>query len=147
MAGKKQDPYHQAQKLLAARDHSEWELQRKLQKKNFPEYTIQEVITWCRDKKYLDDKRFATNFAEELAKHKKIGPRLVESKLRDRRISELNIDHALAVTYSGDREAEIIREVIAKWVKINPIKKPDALVRHLAAKGFSESLIYGFVTS
>ncbi|OOF58558.1 recombination regulator RecX [Rodentibacter myodis] len=49
-------------KLLARREYSEFELRNKMQEKAFSEEEIEYVLTYCQQKNWQNDKRFAENY-------------------------------------------------------------------------------------
>lgn len=48
--------------LLARREYSEFELRNKMQEKAFSEEEIEHVLTYCQQKNWQSDKRFAENY-------------------------------------------------------------------------------------
>ncbi|MGL5291934.1 MAG: regulatory protein RecX, partial [Vibrionaceae bacterium] len=54
-----------ALRLLAMRDHSEKELQQKLQKKQYDEVQIAEAISFCQKNGWIDEQHIAENFLQQ----------------------------------------------------------------------------------
>lgn len=93
-----------ATRILAMRDHSEWELRRKLKQSaqipgNTPapevsEQDIDAVIQWCYEHNWLDDARFASRFISSRAR-KGYGPQRVRQELQQKGIDRQQCDAAM----------------------------------------------------
>ncbi|MFT7286759.1 MAG: regulatory protein [Halieaceae bacterium] len=88
-------PRHAAMDLLGRREHSQWELQRKLNKRYTPD-EAREVIDQLAEEDLQSDQRFARSYARTrvLRGH---GPLRIIAELRQRGVTEENIHSALAV--------------------------------------------------
>jgi len=53
-----------AMELLVARDYTERQLQEKLEQKEYPQEEIAEAISYVKSFRYIDDRRFASNYLE-----------------------------------------------------------------------------------
>ncbi|MBJ3816080.1 regulatory protein RecX [Shimwellia pseudoproteus] len=93
-----------ATRILAMRDHSEWELRRKLKQPPsipgntpppvFSEQDIDTVIAWCYEHHWLDDARFASRFVASRAR-KGYGPQRVRQELQQKGIDRHQCDEAI----------------------------------------------------
>jgi regulatory protein len=61
-----QQTMNTAVRILAYRDHSKYELKRKLQQRNFASRTINSVMAECERFGYIDDKRTARVYISQL---------------------------------------------------------------------------------
>lgn len=97
-----------ATRILAMRDHSEWEFRRKLstvtyipgketQPPTFTNDEIDEVVQWCYEHQWLDDARFADRFVASRAR-KGYGPQRVRQELQQKGISRELCDTAMMNT-------------------------------------------------
>ena len=135
-----------ARRLLAMRGHAEQELRLKLEDREFGIEWIDRAIEQLRDEGALDDARFAEHQADIL-QQKSWGPRRIRQKLRDRGISDTDIDDALRSVAADEPELWLRRcyermrqkfgEPDASWSQRDKAK----VFRHLKHRGFDASLI------
>ncbi len=83
-----------AYRLLSRRDHSERELQLKLERRFEPE-TVTTVIENLRAQDLVNDRRFAKSFARQLLAKGPCGERLIQRKLGLRGVAPAIIDQTL----------------------------------------------------
>ena len=72
---------NRAADLLSRRDHSTGELLQKLRQKGFDDEAAKQATDKLQELGYLDDRRFAARYAEELMKSKGFGARRIETEL------------------------------------------------------------------
>ena len=72
--------FNKAAELLSMRDHSAKELLTKLRQKGFSE-GAEQAVEKLKEYGYVDDRRFAQSYANELQRVKKYGKRRIESEL------------------------------------------------------------------
>jgi regulatory protein len=141
-----------ALRYLARRDHSIAELQRKLLNRGFPQAGITEAINRLERAGYLDDLRFARQWAESSLRNKRgYGPRLRDD-LRRRGVSAAIIDTVLCETESNYDEFEFARDILArKFPDVSPVLLDDRGKRRLAAylqrRGVSTGVIWKLFSS
>jgi SOS response regulatory protein OraA/RecX len=129
--------YHQALKLLRRRDHSVAQLREKLSQRygEVPD----ELIETLRNKRFLDDARFAGNL---VVKRRDCDPSLVREELRHAGIPAEIAEQALA---AGDWSSlqDVLRAKMAHWKLHAPIQPKEAarLFRALARLGYPEDNI------
>jgi regulatory protein len=80
-SGEAQKAEESALRLLAQRDHSREEIQRKLKTKGFTPEEIEKALKWLEDRGILDDLRYAQKLAFSLAQEKLLGPQRISQKL------------------------------------------------------------------
>jgi regulatory protein len=96
-------------RFLSNRNHSTFELKNKLKKKGFNSGIVEKVILELREKKYLDDLTFASNFVRNRVERRKEGVMKITSEL-----------------YKKGVPREIISEVTSS-IKVHPQNMNNAL--------------------
>ena len=85
---------HSALRLLARREHSQYELRRKLKARGYGEGLVDELLTELVTERLLSD----TRYAEAMVTHRAsrgYGPLRICMELRDRGVAERIVDKAL----------------------------------------------------
>ena len=137
------DVLKKAYDLLARRAHSAQELRNKLYKRKFSSHDIETVISECRRLNLLDDGQFAEDYAAELSGQGQ-GPFKIKMKLRDKGLSETDIEKAL--NEITDNEYENAQRALAGKLR-GLLNEPDMnkrrqkAYRFLAYRGFSSDAI------
>ncbi|MDD5599222.1 MAG: regulatory protein RecX [Victivallaceae bacterium] len=137
------DVLKKAYDLLARRAHSAQELRNKLYKRKFASRDIETVISECKRLGLLDDSRFADDYAAELSGRGQ-GPFKIKMKLREKGLSETNIEKVLHTI--TDNEYENARRALAGKLR-GLFNEPDMnkrrqkACRFLAYRGFSSDVI------
>lgn len=132
-----------ALRLLTYRQRSEKEVYDALRRKGYMDQHIENVISNCKDKNYLNDKDFAKAFINDKTNLNKYGPIRIKHELKLKGVSRNIIDEVM--DYSRDEEYELAMEVANK--KINSYKKDsqkDAyrkMSAFLQRRGFSYDVI------
>ncbi len=137
--------YKKALQLLARRDHSHAELERKLRARRYGHLEIQATIRECLRLNYLNDNRFAETYAMQLQR-KGFGINGIKHKLYSRGISDTVIQEVVAVQGSDTMQLEQCRRVLTKKLKPQAGKATAAnqgpkLHRFLYSRGFSSHII------
>lgn len=142
-AGKRTDPYYQAQAILSIRDHAEAELRTKLARKGFAAREIDGVVDWLKEKELINDARFAVAFVANTLRFKKVGPRWLAAKLQQKGVAAEAIAAALREGYGTGEEQRLVKEAAATWRAGHPRIANDQqrLWRFLASRGFSPESI------
>src|SRR5262245_59943001 len=97
-----------AVKILAERAQSTGELRRKLIQKAERSSDVEEAISRLRDYGYLDDRRFAEDYAGSRLENRGFGRSRVLRDLRQRQVSVGLAERAVKRAYQGVDEAELI---------------------------------------
>ena len=130
-----------AVRLLAAREHSRAELERKLATKGHQEDAFGPVLDDLEQRGLLSDQRFAEQYVAQRVR-KGYGPLRIRAELRERGVSSELIAEALD---HGDHDwPGLLRDVRAgRFGKGFPADRRDAVrqARFLAQRGFPESLV------
>jgi regulatory protein len=137
---------YQAQGILAHREHSEWEVRTKLNRKGFSAEGVDEVIVWLKQEKLLDDERFAETYVEGVLRSKTVGPRWLVHKLQQKRVAHEIIEPAVYSVINDQREKALAREAATRWRIRQQMKNFDErarqrLMRFLVSRGFSVEVV------
>ncbi len=136
-----------AVKTLAVRAHSTGELRQKLLRKAERAADVDEAIARLRDYGYLNDKRFAENFAGVKLENQGLGKIRVLRDLRERKVSGAMAERTVARVYAEVDEMELISNFIRRKVRtkaplaeaLEDPKELAAAYRKLVRAGFSPS--------
>jgi len=137
--------YNAALRALMRRAHSIHEMKEYLSRRAADKEIIGQVIARLRERNYLDDARFARDFARHHAAARKQGRFRVARELRARGVPDPYIEAALDSVFEETNEAESVRERIRRKLAHAraPLdeKKLASLYRSLLAAGFSADVI------
>lgn len=144
-----QQAMNAAVRILTPRDHSAYELRRKLRQRGFTAKTCDAVIAQCEDFGYIDDLRTARVYILQL-KRRCFGRRYVRLALRKKRLMGAAIDKILAENYPGEDEYEYAGRLLEKKKKTftseaDPKRRSDRIYRYLYSRGFSAAVIRNLV--
>ncbi|MGD9366123.1 MAG: regulatory protein RecX [Desulfobacteraceae bacterium] len=135
---------NKAFRILARRDHSRAELTRKLAEHGYDGQSIQSVINECQRLGYLDDKRFAYTYCEQLLR-KGYGPIVIQQKLYAKGLPAGIIKECVASHCDESVQLDVCRRVLAKKTKnfSDEITLLNARAKHqrfLLGRGFSSQI-------
>jgi len=128
-----------ALRLLARREHSRFELARKLAQAGFEESDISALLDDFEAKNWLSDLRFSQSW---VADHKaRSGSIKLAFELRQRGVAEAAIEAALSA--NGDNEIERAREVWQRKFGTAPLDVAEKArqMRFLQSRGFATDVI------
>lgn len=127
--------YNKAVDLLSRRDHSRKELLDKLRQKGYGEYAV-EAIEKLADYGYIDDRRFARIFAEELIRLKSYGKKRVERELYRKGVERDIICEVISeCDFPSEKLAEIIERKYSRY--LNDEKGVNKTVNALLRLGYT----------
>jgi regulatory protein len=136
--------FEYAVKCLGARAYSTGDLKSKLWQRAANPRDIDAVIARLTDIGYLNDQRFAENYATARVENEGLGRMRLLNDLRTRRVSGQMADQAVELALAGKSEAELIDAFIERRMpsifKGGPIedeKKLAAAYRKLRRAGFT----------
>jgi regulatory protein len=101
--------YASALRALMRRAHSIHEMRRYLERRADDKEIISSVIARLRELSYLDDARYAADYARQHAQSRRQGRFRIARELRSRGVPDRHIDAALAVVFSETDEAALVR--------------------------------------
>jgi len=127
-----------AYRLFSIRQRSEKELRDRLYKKRFKRDTINKVISLFKEKKIIDDLKFARNWIDQRMRLNPKGEALLKRELRAKGVELVLIEEAL--NNKDKNETSIVRELADKKMKTltkEPKEKAKRkLFGFLARRGF-----------
>ena len=139
--------YEKGLKFLSMRQHSVWEIRRKLALRKFNKNLIDQAIEQFIETGYLNDEQFAENYLDSLIGYsagggsafggKSFGFYGLQVKLRQRGIADEIIKRQLDEIFSYEVEKEIALRVAEKSHE----KDKTKLVQKLSRKGFRGEVI------
>jgi regulatory protein len=139
-----QQLYLSAQRALMRRAHSIHEMREYLARRAEDESLIPRVIARLRELRYLDDARYALNYAQSRV-HSHHGRFRIARELRARGIPTEHIDAALTAVFAETDEASLVRTRLKRRLAhVRPPldrRKLASLYRSLLAAGFSADII------
>ena len=138
--------FQRAGKLLAAKARSVEELrERLLEGRGATEQIVDTVIERLREYGYLNDARYAQNYASLRVQQRPIGRQRLERDLRMKKIDKQTVDAALDQVFEATPEEDLIDRAIAKRIRLRgrPQTRAEAkkLFDHLLRQGFAFELV------
>ena len=125
-----------ALRLLEFRSHSERELSDKLKRAGAKEEDIDEILEFCRNYGFLDDRKYA--IAKDLKNLKKYGKRRIKSELYSKGIDAEYVEEA--VSYLDEDEEDMLLPLVEKRLKGDFEKKNiDKCIRYFMYRGYGFS--------
>jgi len=134
-----------AQRALMRRAYSIHEMKRYLEGRAENKELIPPVIARLRELNYLDDARYALEYARHHAKTRRQGRFRIARELRGRGVPDVHIDAALAAVFADADESALVRSRLNR--RLSHIrgaidqKKLASLYRTLLRAGFSSDVI------
>lgn len=137
--------YWYAVKALAARARSVAEMRRLLERRAQRREDVRAVLARLKEHGYLNDQRFAENFASARLENQRLGRVRVVHDLRLHLVAPEVAERAARKTYEGVDEEDLLREHLAHRLRrTGPPKTPRkaaSLYRALRRAGFSHGAI------
>lgn len=125
------------------RSHSD--VKQKLYSLGLPKKEVEEVISRLIEEGYLNEERFALQFASGKSRIKGWGTQKIRYELRQREISEFCINKALNALDKSEYESGFQRQAAKKWATLQSEKnifvRKSKWQQFLLKKGFEPSLI------
>jgi regulatory protein len=136
-------PYNKALDILSRRDNTEYEIRTKLKQKKYSDLEINEAINRLFDNKLLNDAEFAERYITSIIRHKEVGPRWFQQKLKQKGVGESIINEAIANLLNESMQLTLIQQAIKKWQKLHAQHSADKirLTRFLLSRGFQAQTI------
>jgi regulatory protein len=134
-----------AQRALMRRAYSIYEMKKYLEGRAENKELIAPVVARLRELNYLDDARYALEYARHHAKARRQGRFRIARELRGRGVPDVHIDAALAAVFADTDEADLVRARLKR--RLSHIrgaidqKKLASLYRSLLRAGFSSEII------
>lgn len=137
--------YNAALRALMRRAHSIHEMKEYLARRADDKDAIAAVIARLRERNYLDDAKFARDYARLHAQQRRQGRFRIARELRGRGVPDVHIEAALEAAFAETSETESVRARIRR--KLGHARGPldnsklASLYRSLLAAGFSAGVI------
>ena len=134
-----------ALRILTPRDHSKYELVKKLKLRGFSREDIDAAISSCERFDYINDERTAQIYIRQL-KRKGYGKKRIQLELNKKGLKGTRIQGILDQSVSENDEREGADRLVKKNIKRfereeNVLKRQDKIYRFLHARGFSQGVI------
>ena len=140
-----QDLYAVALRALVRRTHSIHEMKEYLERRAEEKNLVAPVVARLREQNYLDDGKFALNYARSHAQSRRQGRFRIARELRVRGVPDRHIEAALDSVFAETDEASLVRARLKRKLAQSrgPLdeKKLASLYRSLLAAGFSSDVI------
>ena len=138
-----------ALRALSRRDHSVAELERKLCNRDVPEEVRAAVVARLTKAGYLDDRRFAEQWAESAVRNGRGYGRRLSLELARRGIAREIVDDVVASVSASYDEAQTLEALVArKFSSLDLQHASDRdtrrVVAYLQRRGFSLALIFRY---
>lgn len=133
------------QRWCALQERSSFEVTQKLISWNINKDTIPVIINELREERFLDDKRFAEDFARGKFKIKHWGKNKIKLSLQQKRVKQEYIDRAIQLLDEEDYSQSLKALAEKKYNlfpdKLSEYEKRVKLYQFLLSKGFENKLI------
>ncbi len=133
-----------AYRYLSYRPRSRAEVEAKLQDKEFSEAVIQRVLSDLSRLGYINDEKFADQWAQGKVRLRGLGRRRIERELRDKGISREMIRKTLAEVFADAPEDDVALREAEK--KLKNLARYESEVRRRRLAGFLERKGFSFET-
>jgi regulatory protein len=134
-----------AQRALMRRAFSIYEMKQYLERRAEKKELIAPVIARLRELNYLDDARYALEYARHHSQARRQGRFRIARELRGRGVPDQHIDAALAAVFADTDESTLVRARLKRRLShlrgILDEKKIASLYRMLLRAGFSSDAI------
>ncbi|MFZ1973898.1 MAG: regulatory protein RecX [Candidatus Acidiferrales bacterium] len=140
--------YMSAQRALMRRPHSIHEMKQHLERRAENKDLVPPIIARLRELNYLDDAKYALNYASQHVKVRRQGRFRIARELRARGVPDRYIEDAIAKVFAETDEPALVRARLKRRLallnkKSAPLdqKKIASLYRNLLTAGFSADTI------
>ena len=141
--------FDSAVSLLSFRMRTKKEIRDKLAEKKIDANAVEKAIDKLAGYGYIDDEKYAVLFIESAVSEAKYGRKVIEYKLRQKGISDDNIEKAMQL-YPDDAEKQAAsvyyKTLMRKYSNEEPKKKRSKIYSNLARRGFSYDVINSLIT-
>jgi regulatory protein len=127
--------------MLARRPYSVAEMRRALEKKYPQSGQVPEVLARLREIGYLDDRKFAEQYAYSLAHNRAFGPHRLRRELKARLVNYQEIEPAVERVFRDTPPQDLLQQALAKKLRTVrlPLTRPrfHSLCQSLMRRGFN----------
>lgn len=141
---------HRAVDLLSRREHSEYELRRKLEHKGFDVDAVKRVLQKLRERQWQSDERFAASFFRQRVEQG-YGPLRIRMEMLQKGLTESEIE-AVFTEYAPNWQAlakDRYQRRFAKQEKFQSLEPKEKAKRQrfLAQRGFTAEQVYAAISA
>ena len=134
-----------ALRILTPRDHSKYELVKKLKQRGFSRQDIDAAISFCERFDYINDERTAHIYIRQL-KRKGYGKKRIKLELNKKGLKGTRIQGIVDQSVSENDEREGAERLVIKSIKRferekDVLKRRAKIYRFLHARGFSPAIM------
>ncbi len=144
----KEEALNRVAALCARSEKCAADIRRKLEKLKLEKTTIDEIIHYLTEQKFIDEERYARAFANDKMRFNKWGKNKIRFSLRQKNINKTRIDEAIANIAPKEYE-EIMKNELAKKNKLikekEIYKRKQKLLQFAASRGIEEHLAYELI--
>jgi regulatory protein len=137
--------YTSALRALMRRAYSVHEMRVYLERRSGDPDLAQKLIGRLKAEKFIDDARYALDFARQRAQSRKQGRHRIARELRNRGVPDTHIEAAIAQTFAETDEAQLVQKAIQRKLKLlrGPLeaRRVASLQRMLLRAGFDSETI------
>jgi regulatory protein len=135
--------------FLGRRNHTAFELERKLLQRGFDKKNVREIISKCSQLHFVDDNFTGKLYLSELIR-KGYGPHRIRYEMYKKGLGKQLIDELFIKENVEKNERAMCEKVLVKKNKLippgkNPEKRKALLHRFLLSRGFSRSVILDLI--
>ena len=131
-----------AYRYLSYRPRSHAEVEKKLRDQGFGDDTVLTVLSNLIRLQYVDDERFADQWAQSRVRLRGLGRRRIERELRDKGVDRETVRRALDGVLTADLEIETARMAVER--KLASMRTLDRQTRRRRLAGFLERKGFSF---
>ena len=140
-----QKVFNSAIRILTGRDHSKYELTRKLKRRGFKPEDIEKAVSECIRLDYINDERTARVYISQLIR-KGYGLNRIRHDMKKKGLGGTQIQNILSESISDANEHDSAVKILKKNIRrfereSDPKKRRDKIYRFLYARGFSQDII------
>jgi regulatory protein len=140
-----QKVFNSAIRILTGRDHSKYELIRKLKQRSFKPEDIEKAVSECIRLDYINDARTARVYISQLIR-KGYGLNRIRHDMNKKGLGGKQIQNILSESISDANEHDSAVKILKKNIRrfereSDPKKRRDKIYRFLYARGFSQDII------
>jgi regulatory protein len=138
-----------AYRLLTCRARSRAEIVDKLREKGFKDDVVGRVLADLERYGYINDRRFAEQWAASRVRGRGLGPRRIEQELKQKGISREMIREVLSETFPSEDEDAAAKKAAERKLRsmrnLEPAVRKRRLAGFLERKGFSPEIIRSLI--
>ena len=127
--------FNRALRYAAIRNHSQWEMEQYLKRKDVSEDQSAVILARLADLGFIDDKNFANSWIENRRLLKPVSRRRLEQELRQKHVNSEIIKAALEE--DSTEELVVLKNLITKKRMQSSYKDNQRLMGYLSRQGFS----------